>query len=113
MRNQIVKHYLRQWGYLDKNINYLSNTEAVKIKTLYSALKELQPEERKFLAVKYRVPDKHIVPDAAAAAQQGMDLKEYKEKRIAIEDKLCPFIDKHVALHQEELDRAIGLEYQR
>jgi len=113
MRNQIVKYYLRKWGYFDKNVHYLNKVDSVKMKTLYSALMELSADERFFLAEKYRVGEKQFIPDSILAAQHEMDLKGYRVKRIALENKLNPVLKKHIDLYKNELKVAIKLDYQR
>jgi hypothetical protein len=107
MKNQIVKHYLIKWGYFDQNLPYLDNLEKIKMKILYLALKELKPEERQFLAGKYRVAKKPIIADAVLAVQYGLDLRTYREKRIALETKINPAIKKHATLYHDELMEAI------
>lgn len=111
MMNRLTKYYLRYWARFDKNMAYLSSTETIKMKILYSALKEISSEERQFLAKKYRVTKKPFIPDAELATQYGIDLKEYREKRIALETKFNPILLKYIALYQDELSKAIELEY--
>lgn len=103
MRNRIVKYHLIKWTYYDNNLSYLNDAERAKMKSLYLALKELDPEERQFLAEKYRVAKKPYIPDATLAAKRGLSLKEYREKRIFLEDKLRPIIQQHDDLRHEEL----------
>lgn len=88
LTNRQVKHYLIQWYDFDKNIHDLTDMQRKKMKTLYAGLKELKPEERKLLAVKYRVKKRPYIKDSIVAESLGMTEKEYSKKRIAIEDKL-------------------------
>lgn len=112
-QNQIVKYYLRKWAYFDQNIRDLDRVEAVKMKILYSALKEMEPADRQFLAEKYRVTGNKPIPDKVMAKRQRIPMQEYRDKRIAIENKLNPLIRRNIALYEEVLSQAIGLEYSR
>lgn len=110
-RNQVVKHYLLQWHYFDSNINHLTGAETVKAKILYTALKHLAPEERRFLANKYRAEKK--LNDALIARKYGMTMTDYRNKRIYLEDKLRPFIVEASEQYQVELSKQISLEYSK
>ncbi|RDW15955.1 hypothetical protein [Oceanobacillus chungangensis] len=109
MRNQIVKHYLLAWGYLDNNMEYLNDAELVKMKILYAALKEITLDERQFLAEKYRVPVKPYIKDSILAERNSVDVKEYVKERIRIETKLKPIFIKCKEQYQDEYRKAIDL----
>lgn len=111
LRNQIVKYYLTKWAYLDENLSFLSSVEMETIKVLYSALKELEPGERKVLADKYRVTHKPYKKDITLAEESGLSLDEYKSKRIVIEDKLQPILARKKEQYQAELEEAIRVEH--
>lgn len=109
LRNQRVKHYLIQWYRFDTEINFLTEVEILKMKTLYSALKELDPEERKLLATKYRVEKRPFIKDEFVAASFNMSEKEYSKKRIEIEDKLKPLLQKGIDAHETDEGRSIAI----
>jgi len=77
---------------LDKNISNLDESEEKNIKILYGALKNLEADERKLLADKYRVAKKPHRTDLEMAEEYGMSVQAYMYKRVKIEDKLRPFI---------------------
>jgi hypothetical protein len=79
------------------------------MKILYQSLKELEPEERRFLAEKYRIAVKPIVSDAVLAKRHRTRLKKYREKRVAIEMKLIPAIKRYEEQHQEEYRQALNV----
>lgn len=117
-RNRITKVFLGKWSYFDRSIGVLEESEKIKMKIFYSALKEIDPEERGFLAEKYRIPHKtatykSFLPDDVLAAKQGLSLKEYKEKRIDIETKLHQFVVKYYEMYNEELSKAFDIEFGR
>lgn len=109
-RNRLVKYYLIKWGYYDHYLADLTGTERIKMKILYLALKELEPEDRKFLAYKYRNKPKVIPSDKEVAARLQMDFKDYREKRIAVETKLNPTIKRYSEMHHNEVMEAFGEE---
>ena len=110
-KNRIVKYFLNNWSYYDQNVGYLSACESIRMKILYQTLKEMDPEERKFLANKYRVAKKPIISDAVLAKQQGLSLMEYREKRIKVETRMKSILQKYEDLHEEELSKARGFVY--
>lgn len=109
VRTQRVKYFLGKWFYFDTQLSYLDEVETVQMKILYSSLKELTPEERKFLAEKYRVPEKPYIKDAILATRIGCSLEEYKSQRINIEKKFRPIINKYVDLYKDEFSKAMDL----
>lgn len=111
-KNHIAKHYLRQWRYFDSNLEYLNSAEAINIRILYSALKEMTPDERQFLADKYRRSSKPIT-DKDMAEEYDMTMKEYVDKRQKIETKLKPHIVKLRDEREKDLSEAIHLVYSR
>lgn len=99
--NQRAKYFLMNWTHYDKNITHLSEVEQRNMKILYSALKELDQEERRFLADKYRVePDKRtgkrFKKDSIVAEEYGIPEKEYRERRFALETKFNNIIMKYL-----------------
>lgn len=109
MGNHKMKYHLMKWWYYDFNFGGLKTYEKVKMKILYSALKEMTPEERQFLAEKYRVAKRPYIKDSIMAERLGIDSKDYSKKRIQIESKLQSFIakfdEKFEGEFQEELEK--------
>src|SRR5690606_26193848 len=101
------------WPYIDSNLTELSNVEEVRAKILYSSLKELEPEERKLLAEKYRVEQKPYIKDSVIAEKHGIKLQEYRNKRVSIEEKFQKIIEKNLEKYGDELSNAIRLDYQK
>lgn len=110
-KHQLTKYFLNKWSYFDQNVQYLNKTESLKMKILYSALKDLDPEERRFLADKYRVVKKPFVADAVLAEREGLNFWRYREKRIEIESKLHQSIVKFNDLYKDQLEKAIDFDY--
>lgn len=94
-RNQQAKHYLLKWYYLDENVEYLTDAEMIKMKILYVSLKELSEDELYLLSMKYRQPGR--LTDKDAALNMGIDAKVYRDKRVSVELKLKPFIERNMA----------------
>lgn len=113
IRNRLAKYYLRQWAHFDKNFEYLRHVEEIDMKILYSGLKEMDPEERTFLANKYRVTIKPYVVDKTLAKRYGMTLDEYRIKRIALETKLQSKLDAIIPKYQAERKKALDIDYGR
>lgn len=109
-RNSITKYYLRRWYHLDKNISNLDESEEKNIKILYGALKNLEADERKLLADKYRVAKKPHRTDLEMAEEYGMSVQAYMYKRVKIEDKLRPFIIELKDKYTEETPMNIDVE---
>lgn len=109
-RNSITKYYLRRWYHLDKNISNLDESEEKNIKILYGALKNLEADERKLLADKYRVAKKPHRTDLEMAEEYGMSVQAYMYKRVKIEDKLRPFIIELRDKYKEETPMKFDIE---
>ena len=109
MKNQLVKHYLIHWYELDENIEYLSSAEEVKIKILYSSLKELNDDEVEFLAEKYH--HRTRLSDEVITNIKGVDFQSYRDQRIRIETKLEKFIKKYRKEFDNEFRLAMDMQY--
>lgn len=98
---QLSKYYLNKWGWIERNASQLDKLYGEIAFILFSALKEMTEEERKFLADKFRVTiaRKSSRPDKEIAKKYGMELSEYRELRKGVEYKfyyyLKPLIQKH------------------
>jgi len=94
MRNQITKHFLSKWAYFDENVHDLTPEEKAKMKILYLSLKELNDEDRHFLAAKYRVAKSELksytpyLTDEVLAREKRLTLAAYRNKRVRVENKL-------------------------
>ena len=101
---QLSKYYLGKWGKIEKNASQLSEVYSRIAFILFSALKEMTEEERKFLADKFRVTiaRKSSRPDKEIAKKYGMELSEYRELRKGIEYKfyyyLKPLLKEHTKI---------------
>ena len=98
---QLSKYYLNKWGWIERNASQLDELYGEIAFILFSALKEMTEEERKFLADKFRVTieRKSSRPDKEIAKEYGMELSEYRELRKGVEYKfyyyLKPLIQKN------------------
>ena len=79
-------YYLNNWYRYKKNLKELNKTELEKMRELYRGLKELQLEDRNFLAIKYDRPKRPN--DEILAGELGMEVKEYSKQRREIQRKL-------------------------
>lgn len=97
---QLSKYYLNKWGVIERNASRLNEHYTEIAFLLFSALKEMTEEERKFLSDKYRVVirKKSSKPDKEIAKEYGMELLEYQKLRRGVEYKfyshLKPLIQK-------------------
>lgn len=113
------QHFLRKWYRLQENINDLNEFEIVEAKILFSSLNKLSEDERGFLAAKYNVPKRktngagYLIKDIEVAQKFDMDLKEYRNKRHLLEEKLSKFVNEYKKKHKKEWSEAIILIHGR
>ncbi|WP_028274770.1 hypothetical protein [Atopococcus tabaci] len=108
---------LRKWYKYQQNLNYLKEHEVVLAKILFSALNDLEEEERAFLASKYCVPYKvkngiSVRPtDKELAEEQGMSLSKYKAKRHRLERKMSYFIAEYELKYKDEYEQSLWFKH--
>lgn len=90
--SRVVKHMLSNWLYYEQNISELPEESLRNFKLLYTALSQLSPEERLFLAEKYHTDKSKRLNDQQLADKRGLTIKEYRQQRIAIEKKIAPYL---------------------
>lgn len=114
--NRVVRYYLNKWGHLERNFYDLSPIEEVRAKTLYSSLKNLDKSDLQLLADKYRTEKtkgKKSHNDLDMADKYNMTIKDYRIKRIAVESKLNPYLQRNIELYSEELSEAIRMQHSK
>lgn len=92
---QVATFNLNKWKYYEDNIMNLSSLEKKGAKRLFKALKQLTPDERTFLAEKYRTRYKGTnlsVPDKGLAKKRNLSITTYRKIRTAIQYKFFYFI---------------------
>ena len=101
---QLSKYYLGKWGVIEKNASRLNESYTEIAFILFSALKEMTEEERKFLADKFRVTiaKKSSRPDKDIAKEYGMELSEYRDLRKGIEYKFYYYLKPLVQTSKKE-----------
>ena len=101
---QLSKYYLNKWGVIEKNASRLNESYTEIAFILFSALKEMTEEERKFLADKFRVTieRKSSRPDREIAKEYGMELSEYRELRKGVEYKFYYYLKPLVQTSKKE-----------
>ena len=102
---QLSKYYLNKWGWIERNASQLSEVYSRIAFILFSALKEMTEEERKFLADKFRVTieRKSSRPDKEIAKEYGMELSEYRELRKGVEYKFYSFLKPLIQKHKKSI----------
>ena len=88
-----AKFLLRQWYYFDNNAAYLTEKEKEDMKLLYTALKELQADEREILATKYRVKERPYIKDSIVAQELGLSEHQYGDRRRRAEVRIQQSLD--------------------
>lgn len=101
---QLSKYYLNKWGWIERNASQLDELYGEIAFILFSALKEMTEEERKFLADKFRVTiaRKSSRPDKEIAKKYGMELSEYRELRKGVEYKFYYYLKPLVQTSKKE-----------
>lgn len=91
---QLSKYYLGKWGKIEKNVSQLSEAYSRIAFILFSALKEMTDNERKFLADKYRVTiySKIARPDREVAEEYEMNYSDYQKLRKGVEYKFYSYL---------------------
>lgn len=92
MRDSIrpTKYKLRNWKRLLNDSTY-NNTAKIHLNCLVKGLKKLEPDKRYFLARHYLKEDKARL-DEEIAKELGLNRKEYRSMRQAIEKELHPHV---------------------
>ena len=108
---QLSKYYLNKWGKIERNVSQLSEVYSRIAFILFSALKEMTEEERRFLADKFRVTiaRKSSRPDKEIAKEYGMELSEYRELRKGVEYKFYSYLKPLVQTSNKE--KGIDLKF--
>lgn len=101
---QLSKYYLNKWGKIERNVSQLSEVYSRIAFILFSALKEMTEEERKFLADKYRVIifGRWSKSDKELAEEYGMKLSDYQKLRKGIEYKFYYYLKPLVQTSKKE-----------
>lgn len=102
---QLSKYYLNKWGWIERNASQLDESYKEIAFILFSALKEMTEEERKFLADKFRVTiaRKSSRPDKEIAEEYGMELQEYRKLRKGVEYKFYSYLKPLLQEHKENV----------
>ena len=100
-------YYLNNWYRYKENLKQLNDSQLEMAKTLFRALKELDPADRIFLATKYDRPTiqsgkGRVHPsDRLVADELGMEATNYTKQRRVIQKKMN-------AIMQEQKNRQRG-----
>lgn len=93
---QRAKFHLNKWGRIERNFAKLTPEWKRIAKRLFATLKKMTPEERAFLANKYRVDitTSYGRNDIELAREYDMSRYEYSELRKGIEYKFYHYLEK-------------------
>lgn len=101
---KIATYNLNLWGRYENNIATLSPFQKGIAKRIFKGLKQLEADERAFLAEKYRMQYKGTdqrVSDKILAKKYNLSVLEYRKIRNALEYKFFHLIKDDLTTYEE------------